>query len=130
MKSAELAGSAAAGSGTANAGQQRHDLLSALAGNEAGRERTVAEKTRRVVLASAGVMKDQRTDRKRSRSLALASILLVLLALGPFVWRVADDLVGGEHWNDMATQTSLWVCILCPALLAAALVAGWSRIQR
>ena len=127
---AELAGSAAAGGGTANAGQPNRELLSALAGTDAGRERAVAESTRRVVLASAGVMKDQREDRKRSRSLALAGFLLMLLALGPFVWRVADDLIGGEHWSDMATQTSLWVCVACPALLAAALVAGWSRIQR
>jgi hypothetical protein len=57
----------------------------------------------------------------------LASILLVVLALGPFLWRVADDLIDGELIGDMATQFSLWVCILCPALLAAALVAGWSR---
>jgi hypothetical protein len=108
----------------------KRELLSALAGKQAGRERAVAENTRRVVLASAGVMKDQKADRDRSRSLALAGFLLMLLALGPFVWRVADDLIGGEHWSDMATQTSLWVCVACPALLAAALVAGWSRIKR
>jgi hypothetical protein len=59
--------------------------------------------------------------------MALVSILLVILAMGPFVWRVADDVIGGEHWTDMATQTSLWVCILLPAVLAAALVAGWLR---
>jgi len=106
------------------------NLLSALAGNQAGRDRAVAYKTRRVVMASLGVMQDQKAGRKRSRAVALASILLVILALGPFFWRVADDLIGGEHIGDIATQTSLWVCILCPALLAAALVAGWSRDKR
>ena len=105
----------------------REDLISALAGNQAGRERAVAHRTRRVVMASMGVMQEQRAGRKRSRSVALASILLVVLALGPFFWRVADDLIGGEHFSDIATQFSLWVCILCPALVAAALVAGWSR---
>jgi hypothetical protein len=105
-------------------------LISALAGKQAGRERAVAEKTRRVVMTSAGVMKDQRADRRRSRSLVLAALLLMLLALGPFIWRVADDVMGGEHWSDMATQISLWVCVACPALLAAALVAGWSRTRR
>ena len=74
-------------------------------------------------------MREQRAGRKRSIALALASFLLLVLALGPFLWRVSDDLVGGEHWSDMATQTSLWVCLVCPALLAAALVAGWSRIK-
>lgn len=126
MKAAEWTGSAA----DRPAGSDQSSLLSALAGNQAGRDRAVAEKTRRVVLASAGVMQEQKTDRRRSRSLALAGFLVMLLALGPFVWRVADDLIGGEHWGDMATQTSLWVCVACPALLAAALVAGWSRIRR
>jgi hypothetical protein len=128
VRAAELAGNASARP-AARAEQPDHDLLSALAGKQAGRDRAVAESTRRVVLASAGVMKDQGADRKRSRSLALAGFLLMLLALGPFVWRVADDLIGGEHWSDMATQTSLWVCVACPALLAA-LVAGWSRARR
>lgn len=129
MRAAELAGSTSRGQ-SLNTEEAKNDLLAALAGKQAGRERAVAENTRRVVLASAGVMKDQRADRKRSKSLALAGFLLMLLALGPFVWRVADDVIGGEHWSDMATQTSLWVCVLCPAVLAAALVAGWSRIKR
>ena len=103
------------------------DMLAALSGRQAGRERAVADKTRRVVMASLGVMEDQRAGRKRSRSLVLASFLLILIALGPFVWRVADDLIGGEMLSDMATQLSLWACILCPAVLAAVLVAGWSR---
>jgi hypothetical protein len=72
-------------------------------------------------------MQDQKAGRKRTRAVALASILLVILALGPFFWRVADELIGGEFIGDTATEFSLWVCILCPALLAAALVAGWSR---
>jgi hypothetical protein len=116
-----VAGAPAQGAGT------NHDLLSALAGKQAGRDRAVALNTRRVVMASLGVMEEQRADRKRIRSLALASIVLVLLALGPFVWRVIDDLIGGEHVSDIATQTSLWVCVLCPAVLAAAVVAGWAR---
>ena len=121
MKTVELA----RGSG---ADQKRdRDLLSALAGKQAGRDRAVSYQTRRVVLASLGVMKDQQAGHKRSRSLALASILLVLLALGPFVWRIYDNLVGGDRLSDLVTQISLWACILCPAILAAALVAGWVR---
>lgn len=103
------------------------DLLRALAGKQAARDRDVAHTTRRVVQASLGVMEQQRAGRQRSRSLALASLLLVLLALGPFVWRVTDDLIGGEILSDLATQVSLWICILCPAILAAVIVAGWAR---
>jgi hypothetical protein len=137
VRAAELAGNTGAGPAADDGNRDlaerelaNHELLSALAGKQAGHERTVAEKTRRVVMASAGVMRDQRADRRRSRSLVLAALLLMFLALGPFVWRVADDLMGGEHWSDIATQTSLWVCIAGPAMLAAVLVAGWSRVKR
>jgi hypothetical protein len=119
----------AGGSGTGAGSGADHDreLVSALAGKQAGREQAVAYRTRRVVMASHGVMQDQKAGRRRTRALALASILLVILAMGPFVWRVSDDIIGGEHWSDVATQGGLWLCILFPALVAAALVAGWMR---
>lgn len=102
-------------------------LLAALAGQQAGRERAVAQRTRRVVQASLGVMKEQKAGRKRSRSLAIASAVVVLLALGPLLWRVADDLVEGDLFTDPATQLSLLACLLCSAVAAAVLVAGWAR---
>ncbi len=103
------------------------DLVAALAGGQAARERGVAHRTRRVVLASLGVMQEQKADRQRVRALALASILLVLLAVGPLVWWAVDNLIAGERLGDLTSQFSLWVCILCPALVAAALVAGWLK---
>jgi Na+-driven multidrug efflux pump len=93
----------------------------------AERDRELAHRTRRVVLASAGVLNDQREGRKRTRSVALAATLLVLLVVGPLVWWAADNLISGEHMGDLTSEFSLWVCILCPALLAAALMAGWLR---
>ena len=130
MRTAELAQNAAAnpaGGAAASAEGANRDLLAALAGKQAARDRAVAQTTRRVVLTSLGVIEEQRAGRKRSRALALAALVLILLALGPFVWRVTDDLIGGEHLADIATQTSLWICILCPAVLAAVIVAGWAR---
>jgi hypothetical protein len=137
VKTAEWAGNAAANpaaGAAANLGAGAEDakrgLLSALAGKQTARERAVAQTTRRVVSTSLGVMRDQQAGRKRSRALALAALLLVLLALGPFVWHVTDGLLGGEHMADIFTQTSLWICILCPVILAAVIVAGWARIKQ
>jgi len=133
VRTAELAGNPAANpaSGVApGAGDPSSELLAALSGKQAARDRAVAENTRRVVLASLGVMQDQKAGRRRTRSLVLAFLVLALLAFGPFVWRVTDDLIGGEHISDMATQTSLWACILCPAILAAFLLAGWQRSKQ
>jgi len=103
------------------------DVKASVAAEHADRERRVAYGTRRVVMASLGVLKEQKAGRKRIRAVALASILVFLLVLGPLIWWAVDNLIAGEHLGDLASQFSLWVCILCPALLAAAVMAGWLR---
>ncbi len=103
------------------------ELSASLAGDRADREREVAFNTRRTVMASLGVMRDQAAGRKRIRAIAIASILVFLLVVGPLVWWAVDNLIAGEHLGDLTCQLSLWVCILCPALLAAAVMAGWLR---
>ena len=108
-------------------GSPHADLNTALAGHQAQREREVAQSTRRVVLASLGVIKDQKAGRARVRAIAIASILVFLLVFGPLIWWAVDNLVSGEHLGDLTCQLSLWACIVCPALLAAAVVAGWLR---
>jgi hypothetical protein len=101
------------------------DLLSALTGKDANRERSVAYRTRRVVLSSHGVLREQKQDKSRARSVALAVTLVVLLLIAPLLWEATDSLIGGEHLGDPRTQWSLWACIVCPMLLGAALIAGW-----
>ena len=109
--------------------QESHDqdLRAALAGGGADRDREVACSTRRVVMASLGVIKEQKAGRKRVRAIAIASILVLLLVFGPLIWWAVDNLIAGDRMGDLASELSLWACILCPALLAAAVVAGWLR---
>ena len=131
MRTAEWAENTAHSAAQAAGAQDaKGDLLAALAGKQAVRDRAVAYSTRRVVMTSLGVIEEQRANRRRVRALALSVLLVAMFALGPFLWRVTDDLIGGEHLADMATQMSLWLCILCPAVLAAVLVAGWARSRR
>jgi hypothetical protein len=103
------------------------DLLSAISGREANRERAVAHRTRRVVMSSLGVLKEQKQDRSRVRGVALAVTLLVLLLIAPLLWEATDSLIAGEHLGDPGSQLSLWACVVCSTLLAAVLVAGWWR---
>lgn len=125
MKTVELAGNT--GGGMDRATESDPDVIAALAGRQGDREGAVAHRTRRVVLASLGVMQEQKAGRRRSRSVALACVLVSLLLLGPAAWRVADDLIGGERFSDVTTQFSLWFSFFCIAIVGAVLVAGWMR---
>jgi hypothetical protein len=80
-----------------------------------------------VVLSSLGVLKEQKQDRRRARGVAVAVTLVVLLLIAPLVWEFSETMLAGEHFGDAGSQLSIWACIVCTALLAAALVAGWLR---
>jgi hypothetical protein len=105
----------------------RSDLIAALTGRDAGRDRAVAHRTRRVVLGSHGVIQEQKQDKSRARAVALAVTLVVLLLMAPLLWEVTDSLIAGEHLGDPRNQWSLWACIVCPTLIGAAVIAGWWR---
>ncbi len=103
------------------------ELLASLSGRRAARDAAIAYRTRRAVLGSIGVLEEQKAGRKRKRAVAIAGLLLAGLGMAPFAWRLADDLFGGAHICDLSTQLSLLICVFCPALVAAVLVAGWMR---
>lgn len=125
MKTVEAAVNA---TGNVQTAPERHrDLINALAGRQGDHEGAVAHRTRRVVMASLGVMQEQKAGRRRARSVALACVLVALLLLGPAAWRVTEDLIGGELFSDLTTQFSLWFSFFCVALAGAVLVAGWVR---
>ncbi|WP_263350401.1 hypothetical protein [Acidicapsa acidisoli] len=103
------------------------DLLSALTGRDANRDRDVSLRTRRVIMSSLGVLRERKEDKSRVRSVALAVTFVILLLIAPLLWEATDSLIAGEHLGDPGSQLSLWACIVCTTMLGAALVAGWWR---
>ena len=105
-------------------------LLSALAGLDAAQSREAAIHTRRVVTGSAANLRQRRLSSGRSRNLAIAGVVLVLLLITPLIWSSVDSLMGDQHITDTASELSLLGLLVGSTLIAAMLVAGWLRNRR
>ena len=108
-------------------GNGHGDLVESLVGSAADRDRATANKTRRVVAASAGLMQEQRAGRKRTRAMALAATLVIFFVVAPPVWWIAENLIEEEHLTSLMSELAVWGFFSVTALLGAALLAGWLR---
>ena len=119
--------SAVTGTANGTSAEARSEVIAALSGAKGHREREVAHRTRRVVLASLGLMREQEAGGRRRRAVAVAATLMVFVVVGPPVWWIADTLIEEERLTSTVSQISVWSFFLCTALLASALLAGWLR---
>jgi hypothetical protein len=108
-------------------GRAHGDLAETVAGFNGDRDRATADRTRRVVMASAGVMQEQRAGRKRVRAMALAATLVIFFVVAPPIWWVAETLIEEEHLTSVISELAVFGFFSVTALLGSALLAGWLR---
>lgn len=107
--------------------KSHREVISALAGGDADLGRAAAQRTRRVVMASLGVMQEHKAGLKRNRAVALAVVLVVLFVVGPPLWWIVENLVEEERLGSTLSEIALWGFFMSTALLASVLLAGWMR---
>ena len=103
------------------------DLAESAAGFQGERARATADKTRRVVMTSAGVMQEQRAGRRKIRAMALAATLVIFFVVAPPIWWIAESLIEEEHLTSTLSELAVWGFFSVTALLGSALLAGWLR---
>lgn len=115
------------GSAVGNHKPPQSDLIEAVSGVQGDRDRSAAARTRRVVMASAGVMQDQQAGRKRIRAWAIAATLVVFFIVAPPIWWVVENLIEEQHLTSTFGEIAIWGFFSITALLGSALLAGWLR---
>jgi hypothetical protein len=115
------------GAAQENGRATQSDLAEAMAGFSGDRDRATADRTRRVVMASAGVIREQRAGRKKVRAMALAATLVVFFVVAPPTWWIAQTLIEEEHMTSVVSELAVWAFFSVTALLGSALLAGWLR---
>lgn len=103
------------------------NLVEAMAGLSGDRDRDAADRTRRVVMVTAGLMQAQQAGRKRIRAMALAATLVIFFVVAPPIWWIGEALIEEEHMTSIVSELAVWGFFLVTALLGSALLAGWLR---
>lgn len=105
----------------------RDELLSSLCGREAGRDREAADRARRVVGVSCGVLRAHHEACRRNRIVVLAAIFLTLLLLGTLFGSAVYTVFEEEILAGQFGQLIVVALFLTAAVAATVTLAVWIR---
>jgi hypothetical protein len=97
-------------------------LLDSLSGLNAQTDQAVVQRTRRAVMEAAHQMGTAKVRRRRQLGIVLLVVAGLAVLLTPAIWSVADDLFGGEHFQDMPAMTMSIIATLFSTIFAALIV--------
>ena len=104
------------------------ELIAALSGLDAGRERALGNRTRRAVHNAAADLEEGRHLGRRSGAIALLILAGFLMLLSPAIWSSVDDVLGGEFMLDLPGMVAALAFTLFAAIAAVLfLVSGQGR---
>lgn len=96
---------------------------------DADRDRAVAHKTRRVVLASLGILNDLKAGHKRNRAVAVAAILVLFSVMALPLWFLFYSMFADDNTAGVAWEIAVSGFFLCCGLVGSALLVGWLRAR-
>ena len=102
----------------------RGDAVDAIANINCESNLARVQRTRRAIRDAAIGLQEERARQRRNVGCALATVLCMLILLGPAIWNSVEDVLGGEHFTDFPLQGALFLLLLFPAMIAA-LIAVW-----
>ena len=100
------------------------DLLRAVTGHDANAQLPVVARTRRAIRVADETRREQSERERRTLGISLFAGGALFVLLAPVLWDSMDDLIGGEHFSDLATQVALISTLLMMSVVAA-LVVFW-----
>ncbi|HEY0784470.1 MAG TPA: hypothetical protein VGD62_01285 [Acidobacteriaceae bacterium] len=106
------------------------ELVSALSGLDAGRDRALSMRTQRAVHRAADDMEQGRHVRRRSLAIVLLTLIGLLMLLSPALWNMVDELVGGEFLLDLPGIVGALALTLFAAIAAVLFLIGGDRQLR
>jgi hypothetical protein len=110
-------------SGSQSAGNSA-DLIAALSGLNAHRERALSNRTRRAVHDAATDIREGRNVGRRSTAIALLTLAGFLMLLSPAIWSSIDDALGGGTLLDLPGIVAALAFTLFAAVAAVLFLIG------
>ena len=100
------------------------ELIAALSGLDASRERALGNRTRRAVHNAAADLEEGRHLGRRSGAIALLVLAGFLMLLSPAIWSSVDDVLGGEFMLDLPGMVAALAFTLFAAIAAVLFLVG------
>lgn len=102
----------------AQAPSSSSELVAALSGLDANRDRALTNRTRRAVQEAASDLREGRHLTRRSGAIALLTLAGFLMLLSPAIWSSVDDMLGGEFLLDLPGMIAALAFTLFAAVAA------------